>query len=400
MDIRKPVRRRVLLITDVLAKMCGSERNVTQILSGLSSELFEIYLACFMAGPVAWSLRSVGHKIFVLHQKGVYTGKGLLNLLSLYRLVRREKIELIVSYHEASDVYGLILSKLTRVPIISSRRDMGFKTRFHYHLFYRFFGRFYDAVITVSNAVKNEVVRRKWFPVQKVVAIHNGVDLSAFEALRKNSAVEIRKELGVEDGHPLVGIVANFRKEKGIQSFIQAAGLISRTRPDVEFIVIGGDVGQKGHSLEHFRILANKLHLLGKMHFLGMRENVQDLVNVLDVPVLASFTEGFSNAILEFMASQKPVVATDVGGNPEAIIDGFNGFLVAPGDPQKLAVAILKILDDRNLATKFGTNGRKRVEEFFSLKRMLQNYEELFSLIIENRRKNICADLMHLHQTE
>ena len=118
------------------------------------------------------------------------------------------------------------------------------------------------------------------------------------------------------------------------------------------------------------------------LYFLGGREDVADLISIFDVAVLASLSEGFSNVILEYMASSKPVVATEVGGNPELVVHGETGLLVPPADAHTLADAILSILEDKEAALRYGAAGRKRVEDKFELGKMIRQYEDLFERVI------------------
>jgi glycosyltransferase involved in cell wall biosynthesis len=118
------------------------------------------------------------------------------------------------------------------------------------------------------------------------------------------------------------------------------------------------------------------------LYFLGGREDVADLISIFDVAVLASLSEGFSNVILEYMASSKPVVATEVGGNPELVLHGETGLLVPPADAHTLADAILSILEDKEAALRYGAAGRKRVEDKFELGKMIRQYEDLFERVI------------------
>jgi glycosyltransferase involved in cell wall biosynthesis len=125
------------------------------------------------------------------------------------------------------------------------------------------------------------------------------------------------------------------------------------------------------------------------VHFLGSRNDVPDLISTFDVAVISSLSEGFSNTILEYMASARPVVATMVGGNPEAVRHGETGLLVPPGDSQALAAAIGTILDDKALAARYGAAGRRKAEELFSLESMIRNYESLFERVLSAKKNKV-----------
>jgi glycosyltransferase involved in cell wall biosynthesis len=158
--------------------------------------------------------------------------------------------------------------------------------------------------------------------------------------------------------------------------------MICKKRSDVEFLIVGGISEESGYGRGDMESLAKRLRVDRNVHFLGSRRDIPDLISVFDVAVVASLSEGFSNTILEYMACSKPVVATTVGGNAEAIIHGETGLLVPPGDSQALATAVQLLLENKEIASRFGTAARKRVEEMFTLEVMINKYEQLFEQVI------------------
>jgi glycosyltransferase involved in cell wall biosynthesis len=135
---------------------------------------------------------------------------------------------------------------------------------------------------------------------------------------------------------------------------------------------------ETGNSMNDMKLFAQGMNIADKIHFLGGRKDIADLISIFDVAVISSLSEGFSNVLLEYMASAKPVVATDVGGNREAVIHGETGLLVPSENSQKLAEAIRVFLDNRDIALRYGLAGRKRVENEFTLQRMIGEYENIF----------------------
>lgn len=372
--------KKFLFITDIFCTMAGSERNITQLMTNIDQKRFQITVACFISGKLAQDMRDQGFLVFDLKRGGVHTINGLKNLAFLRKLVYENDISLLVTYHESSDFYGLALSKICNIPVISSRRDMGYKAKLHHKIAYRFCGRFFDAVITVCNAVKEKMVNHGWFPSSKVFTIYNGVDLREYRS--KGNSESLKKKMGIETKHPIIGLIAGLRKIKGIHYFIEAASIIARRDPDVLFLVIGPDCGEPGCTTEELKLFARNLNVSQNIQFLGKRDDIADLISIFDVAVVASLSEGFSNVILEYMASSKSVVATNVGGNPEAVVHGETGLLVPPGDSLSLADAIWSILINKEMGIRLGMAGRKRVEENFSLKEMVKNYEDLFEQIL------------------
>ena len=383
-DADMEMRKRILVLTDIFGRVGGAERNITQLMTGIDKDKFELHIACFVCGKLVESMRNQGFSIIDLNEAGIYTISGLRNLAILKQFVTDKKISLIVTYHESSDFYGLALSLICNIPIISARRDMGFKTELHHQLAYKFLGRFFDAVIAVSNAVKKEVVKRRWFPEKRIFTIYNAINVMDYG--ESHDGMTLKRELGIHPESPVVGMVANIHKIKGYHYFLYAASIIHRYNQNAQFLMIGYDEITSDFTIATLKRYGEEIGISKNLHFLGGRVDLVPLISIFDVAVLPSLSEGFSNVILEYMASSKPVVATQVGGNPEIVVHGETGLLVPPANADALASAILSILEDKEAASRFGNAGRKRVAERFSLDVMLRNYENLFERVINSRR--------------
>ena len=177
---------------------------------------------------------------------------------------------------------------------------------------------------------------------------------------------------------PLVGIVANLnRPVKRVEDFIRAASLVSREIPQATFVVVGD-----GHLRTKLESLANSVGLCDKIRFTGRVDNPLEIISTFQIGVITSETEGFCNAIMEYMACSIPVVATDVGGNPELIEDGVNGVLIPVGDYQELAKRLIEMISNRSLATSLGTSGYKSIRSRFSIEDMIVKYEKYYGGLI------------------
>jgi glycosyltransferase involved in cell wall biosynthesis len=356
-------------------EMGGSERTVTRLLTHTDREQFKIHVACLTSGRLSQEMQTMGFPIYPLLEGGIYTKYGLHNILYLRKIIKEHDIALIVTYHEASDFYGLLVSKICGVPVVTNRRDMGFKTKRQHAIAYRLCGRYFNGVVSVCDAVKNAVIAYKWFPKDETfpkITIYNGINLVEYDTQKKEGLT--RESIGIGSRGPIIGVVANLRKIKGVVYLIEAASLIVKQYAEAQFVIIGHDMGEK----IILDALIKERNLTKNVHFLKHRLDVVDLISLFDVAVLSSLSEGFSNVLLEYMASEKPVVATDVGGNCEAVRHGETGFLVPPGNARALYEAIFLLLKDKEKARQFGMAGRKRVEKLFSLEKMISGYESLF----------------------
>ena len=289
-------------------------------------------------------------------------------------------MKILQTFHTNPDLYGPIIAKSSGVPvIISNRRDLGFNKEPKHFVVQKMVNRFIDHFIADSEAVKQFYITKENIPEDKFTVVYNGIDLMHFDGGFDVS--EIKKQLNIPSHNYVVGSMANLTPVKGHPYFLEAASIISQEISNVHFLVVGD--GPLKKELEQ---KARHLGLSQKVTFTGSVAEPTPLLAIMDVSVLSSLSEGFSNTILESMAMGKPVVATNVGGNPEAVVDGETGFLVSPADSNALAQAILNILRNPDLGKRMGIAGRERVKKYFTLNKMIHQIEDLYdSLLIEKR---------------
>lgn len=211
--------------------------------------------------------------------------------------------------------------------------------------------------------------------------IYNGIDLKKFD--HKNSDdQDIRNSLNIDDSAVVITIIANLIPYKGHSDLLDALALVSDKMPaNWALLVVGRDDGI-GRDL---MAQAKALGLTDHVHFMGLRQDVANIFRASDIGVLCSHEEGFSNALLEGMAAGLPMVATDAGGNGEAVIDGITGKVVPISDSVALGGAILQLVTDQGLARKMGKAGRKRIEQQFSLSSCVDRYEKLYTGMMQGK---------------
>jgi glycosyltransferase involved in cell wall biosynthesis len=192
----------------------------------------------------------------------------------------------------------------------------------------------------------------------------------------------LRKELGLSPETPLIGMVANFNFEiKGHRYFVEAAKALSDRATGAAFLLVGD-----GPLRKKYEQMADELGLKERVRFLGKRNDVPSILSSLDIAVLSSTSEGLPNVILESMAAGRPVVATDAGGSSELVSDGINGYLVPPADSRAMAEAIESLLRNPEDAVEMGRMGKSMVQDKFSQKRMVENYEKLYVSLVNEKR--------------
>jgi glycosyltransferase involved in cell wall biosynthesis len=216
---------------------------------------------------------------------------------------------------------------------------------------------------------------RRASPGIRVVAITNGVDTDVYSP-PPGGTPDPRSPFRF-GAKRVVLIVGHLSEVKGYPTFLEAAARIVPASEDVAFVSLGGETTSPGYKAFLER-RALELGIQAHVHFLGWREDVPDVIRAADVMVLPSLDEGLPIAILEAMACGRPVVATPVGGVPEAVVDGQTGYLVPPKDPAALAEAVLRLLDDPILARRLGDEGRRRAETVLSIGRVASRVESLY----------------------
>jgi len=226
-------------------------------------------------------------------------------------------------------------------------------------------------LITVSDALRRDLLVLRPNLASKTVTIHNGIDTRAAPA---RDAAEVRRSLEIPGGVPLVGMVARLAPQKGIGDFIHAARAVLREVPSARFLI-----GGEGPLRKEAESLLRELQIEGRLRLLGKVDSARELIAALDVLVVASTSEGSSLVAMEAMAAGKPVVATAVGGVPELVVNGETGVLVRPREPEALAGAILSLLQQPERAQHLGERGRRRAAQHFDVAHMLERTEAVYA---------------------
>jgi glycosyltransferase involved in cell wall biosynthesis len=228
-----------------------------------------------------------------------------------------------------------------------------------------------DAVFAVSNKVRRHSIEIDRVHASRVITIYNGLDLAHWSVQSRPSAIS--RAL-------LITTIGNIRRVKGHDVFIRAAAMLAPRFPDVTFS-IAGDVLEPGYFAE-LQGLIRELNLSDRFHFAGSVSDLRQHLDVADIFVLPSRNEGFSNAIIEAMAASLPVVATDVGGNAEAVQAGVTGFIVPPNDPAALSAAIEILLVDPLQARSMGAAGRARAAACFTVEAMMKHITTTYANLL------------------
>jgi len=384
--LNKPITVLYLIDTSVSAPGSslrgGAEKQLYLLASSLNQEEFRpivVQLSSDNFPPVTTNNLS-NLEIFHLPTQRLYGLSGFRQTVRLSLLAQKRRVDIIHTFFEKSEVMGWLAARLSGIPVwVTSRRDLGFKRKRIYDIIFRLTSRDCRKCIANCNAVKDQAIGQENIPPEKIEVIYNGLDLSEYQQTFKNKS--LMEELGLLDGTPLVGLIANFNFEiKGHIYFLGAAKKILEKVPDAKFVLVGD-----GPLRSRYEEVARELNIQKDVYFLGIRTDVPSIVSNLDVSVLSSTNEGFSNVIMESMAAGKPVVATKVGGSKEMVSDGITGYLVPPADSQAMAGAIINLLQNPDKAIAMGSAGREVVQEKFTVETMVKKYEELYFSLLKDR---------------
>jgi glycosyltransferase involved in cell wall biosynthesis len=390
-------RRKLKVVTliDQLTMQGGAERVASQLAMRIDPERFESTICATRFDPAnPEGTEPIVQRELAAHGVGV-VGLGrrqgkldLHRLRGLATLLRRERVDVLHAHMFTSNVYGALLGRLARVPVvISHEHSWSFEGEPVRKLLDRHvIARLSDRFIAVSREDERRMIEIEGVRPEKIEVVPNGI-----EAMRA-TGTDVRAELGIEPGAPLIGSVGVLRPEKAFDVLAAAVKLLLPARPDLKLAIVGDGWPEPVAALE---AAIESLGVTDAVKLVGFRGDIPDFLASLDVAVSSSLREGSPLSVMEYMGAGKPIVATRVGGVPDLIDDGEHGLLVPPGDPEALAAAIGRLLDDRALADRLGHAAAERCAREFSfdvaVRRFEDLYESLYARSARARREGFLA---------
>jgi glycosyltransferase involved in cell wall biosynthesis len=350
--------------------VAGTPRHVLEILAHLDRSAFTPLLYCLAARPEDRYLplaRALGVEILVADVGDSVRGvRGLVTAARLAATLRRRRVAVVHGYLFHGNAIGALAAALARVPVsLVSKRSLEVYPKRGERLIVRAANRLADRVTVNAEAMREHVHRVERCPLEKIVVIPNGIDFDRLPA-----AGPPRRLMR----SPVIGTVGRLSEKKGHADLLAAVPHVLQRVPDANFVLVGD--GPLRLALER---QAAGLGVARNVTFLGEIPDGAGAMTTFDLFVLPSRVEGMSNALIEAMALGRPVVATAVGGNAEVVRDGEHGLIVPARDPASLAHGILTLLKDGERARAMGDAGRLRAMEQFSVRTMVERFEELYT---------------------
>ncbi|MTI98599.1 MAG: glycosyltransferase [Marinobacter adhaerens] len=354
----------------------GTEGQVIKLVQGLLEKGWEVRFAVLRGSDYTRS----GQFPVAVDELGIGSISNPANWLRTFQYGRQLKSEgfsLAHCFFNDASVICPPMMRLAGLPAIISRRDMGFWYTADYKRILRLTGRFVRAAVCNSQAVAEVTQKAENLPARKVHVIYNGYP----DVVVPDEEVSDSRAFSSTKRCLVIGIVANLRPIKRIEDLIRALGLLVAAGYKLELRVVGA--GEKAP----YEALVTELNLQNCVNFIGGKADPDLFIRDFDIAVLCSESEGFSNAIIEYMRCGKPVVCTRTGGNPEIVTDGENGYLVPVGDVQELANKLEVLIEQPELREKMGRDGAAKVREHYSLETMLSQHVVLYQSIAPEVRQ-------------
>jgi glycosyltransferase involved in cell wall biosynthesis len=376
------MRLKLLFVIDNL-QFGGGERVFAQIIRGLPPEKYEISLASCPGEQFHQAIENRPVQFFPTDFSKRFSS-SLVPRLS--KIIKKNGIQIVHGQGARAEFYARLASRLSgkskyvsTVAMPVEGFDVNPLKKKIYSLFDRFSERFVDRFLVVSDVLRTKMIGEHGILVEKVVRIYNGIEVNHYLPRGENgSRAKIRNEFNIDADALLIGSVGRLVWQKGFEHLIQAMPTVLSEFPQTKVLIVG-----EGPLRDDLEALPQKLKIEKHIIFANFRKDVKEILSAIDILVVPSLLEGFPMITLEGMAMAKPIIATRIDGITEQIIDGESGILIPPRDPDALAEAIIGLGRNKNSAQTLGLEARRRVEEQFTVEKMVSETEKVYQSLYE-----------------
>jgi glycosyltransferase involved in cell wall biosynthesis len=349
----------------------GSERLAYELVRKFDPCRFRSSICALdLGGPLAEDLQSASIPFYIMRRR---PGKDWRLFPRLYRLFRRERVDLVQTHHLTQLIYGGVAARLAGIELVHVEHEYFSLQKPKAKRYLRALSPFCQRVVAVGDRIRTFLLQEVKLSRSKVVVIPNGVDVSQYVPGGRVS----REILGLSTKGRLIGHVARLEPEKDQETLLRAFRIVLDTYADARLEIVG-----EGSLRPDLEKVARMLDIADRVDFLGLRTDVAHLLPHFEMFVLSSVREGLPLALLEAMACARPVVATAVGELPRVLHNGVTGLTVSAGDPRTLAASISTVLKCPVQAAAMGHAARQFIEERFSIASTLKQYEALYDSLL------------------
>ena len=346
----------------------GCERDLAKIAMGLDRSEFTPYVGCFRPdGLRVEELQKAGIPIIAFPIESFRSMGAVRAAMDMRRYIRQYGIQLVHCFDVPTAMWGAPVSRFWGVPTVISQLSYRTLNTAGERRVLRFADRVSTRIVVNCLAMQRHMVEDEGAPLQKTYLCYNGVDTAIFHP---GPAARPEKLNGAS---VVLGTVANLREEKGIDLLLKAYAQLRKTVQGTKLFIVGD-----GPQMDELQKLAGDLGVQNDTLFQIGKPDISNEMRALDVFVLPSYSEAFSNALLEAMSSGCAVIGSNIGGTPELIDDGRNGLLFQSRSPEDLAAKLRIVVENAELRSRFQKESAVRARQEFSLEKNLAGFRQLY----------------------
>ena len=368
---------KIAYIIDTIATPgAGTEKQLLLLLEKLDRSRFEPHLICLRESD--WlKNNTLPVPVKIIGCGRMKSPRFFADIKKLSGYLRSERFQIAQTFFVDGNIYGTTAAHFAKIPVvISSRRNIGY---WHDRLqlgILRFLRRWTTHYLANSQAVVEKTITTEGVNRDKLTLIYNGLDLDRFMQDSTEVRAQLRRDWAIADSEILIGSVANLRPVKNNESLIKAAGALAKKDERLRLVVVG-----EGSSRAACQRLIDELGMKERFHLVGAFADIVPCLAAFDIAVLASQSESFSNSLIEYMAAQKPIVASAVGGNVEAVENNRTGLLFDVDNPAALEEALARMIANQELAARLAQAAREDALNRYAWQKSVTAHEEFYSSI-------------------
>lgn len=367
----------IVWIIDALG-MGGAERLMEPYLKYLNKDQFLLRVCTLQekeGNPMANHIRKLDIPVDMVPIRRLRDPKAIPVLV---RYLRRHEVDIVHTQLEFSNTLATLAARWQSIPTICTlhtfdRPVVGSKSFWRIRLMWWVLDHYCQRIIAVSEGLRQYYLHQAGFAPDKIVTLYNGINVENFANTTPNTRQALRSHWQIHEDTQLILTIAVLRPPKGIQHMLAALPLILAEQPNTRYIIVGD--GEHKQALE---ALVSELNISDNVIFAGMRQDIPQILAAADLFVLPTLDDALPTVLIEAMAAQKPIVASEVGGVPELVEDGRNGLLVTPANPEALAAACLKLMNNQVLAKTMGIEGGNIAQDKFDIQKQVAALSEIY----------------------